>query len=228
MALDRKVSRWIVLVLVPMAILSTYELAAGAARLQIPGIDGEGPGDSIVLVSFGFAAPEGPLQVTKQIDGTSPQLAQLVVSGQQIPSMALTADLPESGAVVFAFFDVLITSLVNNGSTESLTFMYGSRTQARSVGSATFGGRVTDLCTGKPVEGASIGLTPVDSTAPGSSQTASSRTGAFKFTALATGDYRLVVSASGHLDFEKIVAVVGARGQSESVALLPLTSAGCL
>jgi len=229
MALNRKLSRWIVLLSIPVAIVSTYEVASGAPRLQIAGIDGEGPGDSIVLLSFSFSGPNS-LQVTKQTDGTSAQLLQLVATGTHVSSMALTADSPGTGGVVFAFFDVIVTSFSSNGGgvpTETVAFSYARQTQARALGSATFGVRVTDLCTGKPVEGAVVQLTPVDSSTSGLNGE-SSKTGVFKFTSLGTGDYRLAVSAADHLNFEKVVAVVGARGQSETVALVPLNASGCL
>ena len=227
MALDRKLSRWVVLAVIALAIPSTNEIAAGAvvARLQIAGIDGEGPADSIALLSFAFSGPDGPLQVIKQTDSTSSQLLRLVATGQHVASMALTT---ETGTTVMAFFDVLITSFsTSTGSTDTVTFSYASHTQARAIGTASFGGRVTDLCTGKPIEGASIGLTPLDPSAPVPTGETSSRTGVFKFTALATGNYRLSVADSEHLSFEKAVVVVGARGQSDTVALVPLTSAGC-
>jgi len=198
------------------------------ASLFIDGVQGEGPGGNIALTSFQFRPPDGvEVQIAKAIDSTSPKLLQFTTNGTPIPTVTMVVTWPEkSGTVRYAMSDVLFTSLVVNGTNESATFRWTGIVQSESIATVHVAGKVIDLCTRKPIVGASVTLTsPPSDTASG----VSDPRGRFKVAGLVNGAYHLVVTASGYLEFVSTTLVAGTKSPGAmTIGLTPLVlSDGC-
>ena len=222
------IRRLLDLAFVCVIMLHASPTLAVQAALFIDGVQGEGPGGSIALTSFQFLPPDGvEVQIAKAIDSTSPKLLQFTASGTQIPTVTMVVIWPEkSGTVTYAMSNVLFTSFLVNGTNESATFRRTGIVQSESIATVHVGGKVIDLCTRKPIVGASVTLTsPPSSTASGTSDSR----GRFKVAGLVNGAYHLAVTASGYLQFVSTTLVAGTKSPGAmTIGLTPLVrSDGC-
>jgi hypothetical protein len=214
------------LAVVSAIILHASTTLAVPASLLVDGVQGEGPGGTIGVTSFQFLPPDGAeIQIVKAIDSTSAKLLQFTVQGTQTPTVTMVVTWPgKRGTVTYTMSDVLFTSLVVNGTNESATFRWTTIAQSQSIATVRVGGKVIDLCTGKPIVGASVTLTsPPSSSASG----ASDPHGRFKVAGLVNGAYRLAVAASGYLEFVSTTLVAGTKDPGAmTIGLTPLVPAG--